>query len=131
MKDYHLVLKEISALAESVARGDLSKTLCETAQGEIGDSKRAVNNMIRSLRHFASEVTRVTHEVGTMGKLGGQANMDGIEGTWKELTDTVNEMADQLTHQTRNVASVTTAVTDGDMSQEIPVEAQGTLSLFA
>lgn len=118
-------------MTESVAKGDLSKTLIVTAQGEIGELKRTVNNMIDKLKHFTDEVSRVTYEVGTVGKLGEQAKIDGVEGIWKELTDTVNNMADQLTHQTRNVASVATAVTDGDMSQEIPLEAQGTQSLLS
>ena len=128
MDEYHLALKEISTVTKAVARGDLSKTLVVTGDGEIGKSKRTVNNMVGKLSHFASEVTRVAREVGTMGNLGGQSKIDGVEGTWKELTDTVNNMADQLTHQTRNVASVTIAVADGDLSQEIPVEAQGTQS---
>jgi len=126
--EYHLALKEISTVTKAVARGDLSKTLVVTGDGEIGKSKRTVNNMVGKLSHFASEVTRVAREVGTMGNLGGQSKIDGVEGTWKELTNTVNNMADQLTHQTRNVASVTIAVADGDLSQEIPVEAQGTQS---
>ena len=130
MEEYRLALKEICAVMKAVARGDLSKTLIVTEQGEIGKSKRTVNNMVGKLRHFASEVTRVTREVGTMGKLGGQAKIDGVEGTWKELTDTVNSMADQLTYQTRNVASVATAVADGDMNEEIPVDAQGTYTIF-
>jgi len=130
VNDYHLVLEEMCAVTEAVAKGDLSQTLSGTEQGELGNSKRTMNNMTSTLRRFASEVTRVTHEVGTMGKLGGQARLDGVEGTWKKLTDTVNNMAEQLTHQTRNVASVTTAVADGDMSKlVIPVEAQGMLSL--
>ena len=125
-------MKEICTAAEAVARGDLSKTISETSHGELGDPKRTMNNMTDTLRRFASEVTRVTHEVGTMGKLGGQARFDGVEGTWKDLTDTVNNMAEQLTHQTRNVASVTTAVADGNMSKlKIPVEAQGMLSLLS
>ena len=128
MDEYHLALKEISTVTKAVARGDLSKTLVVTGDGEIGKSKRTVNNMVGKLSHFASEVTRVAREVGTMGNLGGQSKIDGVEGTWKELTNTVNNMADQLTHQTRNVASVTIAVADGDLSQEIPVEAQGTQS---
>ena len=124
-------MKEIYTVTQAVARGDLSKTLIITAQDEIGKSKRAVNNMVYKLRHFVTEVTRVAREVGTMGKLGGQVNIDGVEGTWKELADTVNYMADQLTHQTRNVANVTIALADGDMSQGILVEAQGTQSLLS
>lgn len=124
-------MKEICAVTKAVARGDLSKTLIVTEQGEIDKSKRTVNNMVDKLKHFASEVTRVTREIGTMGKLGGQAKIDDVEGTWKELTDTINNMTDQLTHQTRNIASVTTAVAEGDMTQEIPVEAQGTQSLLS
>jgi osomolarity two-component system, sensor histidine kinase NIK1 len=132
VQDYQAILKELSAVTEAVTKGDLSKTLSGTSQGQLGDSKRTMNNMTGILRHFASEVTRVTHEVGTMGKLGGQASFDGVEGTWKELTETVNNMAEQLTHQTRNVASVTTAVADGDMTKlEMPAEAQGTLSLLS
>ena len=118
-------------MTQAVARGDLSKTLTVTAQDGIGKSKRTVNDMVYKLRHFVNEVTLVAHEVGTMGKLGGQVNINGVEGTWKELTDAVNTMADQLMHQTRNVGSVTIAVADGDMSQEIPVEAQGTQYLLS
>ena len=131
MEEYHLALKEICTVMKAVAQGDLSKTLIVTEQGEIGKSKRTANDMVDKLRHFASEVTRVTREIGTLGKLGGQAKIDDVEGTWKELTDTINNMTDQLTHQTRNIASVTTAVADGDMSQEIPMEAQGTQSLLS
>ena len=124
-------MKEISTVTQAVARGDLSKTLAVTAQDGISKSKRTVNNMVYKLRHFASEVTRVAREVGTMGKLGGQVNIDGVEGTWKELAHTINNMADQLTHQTRNVAGVTIALADGDMSQGIPFEGQGTQSLLS
>jgi methyl-accepting chemotaxis protein len=132
VKEYHVVLKEISAVTEAVAKGDLSKTFRGTTQGDFGELKRTMNNMTGTLRHFASELTRVTHEVGTMGELGGQASFDGVEGTWKELTETVNNMAEQLTHQTRNVASVTTAVADGDMTKlEVPVEARGTIFLLS
>lgn len=118
-------------MAQAVARGDLSKTLTVTAQDGIGKSKRTVNDMVNKLRHFANEVTRVAREVGTMGKLGGQVNINGVEGTWKELADTVNDMADQLTHQTRNVSSATIALADGNMSQGIPFEGQGTQSLLS
>ena len=124
-------MKEISTVTQAVARGDLSKTLPVTARDEIGKTMRTVNNMVYKLRHFATEVTRVAREVGTMGKLGGQVNIDGVEGTWKELADTVNKMVDQLTHQTRNVAGVTIALADGDMSQGIPFEGQGTQSLLS
>jgi len=118
-------------MAEAVARGELSKTLIETAQGETDEARRTVNKMIGKLRQFANEVLRVTHEVGSMGKLGERAKIEGVEGTWKEVTEAVNHMADQLTHQTRNVASITTAVAEGDTTQEIPAEAQGTpFSLF-
>jgi HAMP domain-containing protein len=126
-----LALKEISTVTRSVARGDLSKTLKITEQGEIERSKQIINTMVAKLNQFSSEVIRVTREVGTNGKLGGQANIDDVEGTWKELTVNVNTMAEQLTHQTRNVASITTAVTEGDMSKELKVEAQGTSNLLS
>jgi HAMP domain-containing protein len=126
-----LALKEISTVTRSVARGDLSKTLKITEQDEIERSKQIINTMVAKLNQFSSEVIRVTREVGTNGKLGGQANIDDVEGTWKELTVNVNTMAEQLTHQTRNVASITTAVTEGDMSKELKVEAQGTSNLLS
>jgi methyl-accepting chemotaxis protein len=130
MKDYRVLLKDICAVAEAVAKGDLSKTLTVTAEGEIDHAKRTVNKMVGTLSRFATEVLRAANEVGSKGNLGERAKLDDVEGSWKELTETVNNMADQLKHQTRNVASITTAVAEGDTTQEIPAEAQGTSFLI-
>jgi osomolarity two-component system sensor histidine kinase NIK1 len=118
-------LKDICAVAEAVTRGDLSQSLMVTAEDELDDAKRTVNIMVGKLCLFAAGVLRVTHEVGNLGKLGERARIEDVEGTWKEVTVTVNNMADQLKHQTRNVASVTKAVAAGDTTQVIPAEAQG------
>jgi HAMP domain-containing protein len=123
-------VRDVADVTTAVARGDLSKTITVTAQGEIDQLKQTVNNMVAKLNQFSSEVTRVAREVGTEGRLGGQAKIEGVEGTWKELTDNVNTMADRLTHQVRSIANVTTAISLGDLSQQIEVDAQGTLSPF-
>ena len=126
MEDYRVALKDIRTVAEAVARGELSKTLVVTGEGEIDDAKRTVNKMVGKLSQFSTDVLRVTQQVGSMGKLGERAKLNDVEGTWKELAVNVNKMADQLTRQTRNVSSVTTAVAEGDATvQEIPAEAQG------
>src|SRR5207245_5954958 len=101
----------------AVASGDLSKKITVDVRGEILQLKEAINTMVEQLRSFASEVTRVAREVGTEGKLGGQAVVPGVAGTWKDLTDSVNGLASNLTTQVRNIAEVTTAVARGDLSR--------------
>ena len=104
----------------AVASGDLSRKITVDVRGEILQLKEAINTMVDQLRSFASEVTRVAREVGTGGKLGGQAVVPGVAGTWKDLTDSVNAMASNLTSQVRNIAEVTTAVARGDLSRRSP-----------
>ncbi|MFL5813770.1 MAG: HAMP domain-containing protein, partial [Bdellovibrionia bacterium] len=116
---------EIARVIQSVAMGDLSQKINVEAQGDIKILKETINTMVDTLRSFSSEVTRVAKEVGTEGKLGGQADVKGVSGTWKELTDNVNGLASNLTDQVRNIAKVTTAVAMGDLSQKITVEARG------
>src|SRR5215467_7121213 len=118
-------VRNIAAVTTAVANGDLSKKLVLEAKGEILESKDTINTMVDQLNGFASEVTRVAREVGTEGKLGGQAAVPGVAGTWKDLTDSVNFMAGNLTAQVRNIAAVTTAVANGDLSKKIAVEARG------
>ena len=108
-----------------MARGDLSQKITVDARGEILELKSTVNTMVDQLSSFADEVTRVAREVGTEGKLGGQAEVKGVAGTWRDLTDNVNYMASNLTGQVRNIAQVTTAVAQGDLSQKITVDARG------
>src|SRR5690606_24309987 len=108
-----------------VARGDLSRKIGVTAQGEILQLKDTINTMVDQLNSFAAEVTRVAREVGTEGKLGGQATVPGVAGTWADLTDNVNAMASNLTSQVRNIAEVTTAVAKGDLSRKIGVDVKG------
>jgi signal transduction histidine kinase/HAMP domain-containing protein/CheY-like chemotaxis protein len=108
-----------------VARGDLSKKITVDVRGEILELKNTINTMVDQLRSFAAEVTRVAREVGTEGKLGGQADVRGVEGTWRDLTDSVNSMAGNLTGQVRNIAEVTTAVATGDLSKKITVDVKG------
>src|SRR2546421_713701 len=109
----------------AVAMGDLSKKITVDVRGEILQLKEAINTMVDQLRSFASEVTRVAREVGTEGKLGGQAIVPGVAGTWKDLTDSVNAMCGNLTAQVRNIANVTTAVARGDLSRKITVDVRG------
>ena len=109
----------------AVANGDLSKKITVDVRGEILQLKEAINTMVDQLRSFASEVTRVAREVGTDGKLGGQAIVPGVAGTWKDLTDSVNAMCGNLTDQVRNIAQVTTAVARGDLSRKITVDVRG------
>src|SRR5207253_2947980 len=109
----------------AVANGDLSKKITAEAQGEILELKSTINTMVDQVRSFASEVTRVAREVGTDGRLGGQAEVPGVAGTWKDLTDSVNAMASNLTGQVGNIADVTTAVAKGDLSKKITVEVRG------
>ncbi len=121
---------EVSRVLRAVAEGDLSQKVeleieGKTVQGEFFRIGSTVNRMVDQLRAFASEVTRVAKEVGTEGMLGGQANVPGVAGTWKDLTENVNGLADNLTSQVRNIALVTTAVANGDLSQKITVDAKG------
>jgi HAMP domain-containing protein/signal transduction histidine kinase/CheY-like chemotaxis protein len=118
-------VRNIAAVTTAVANGDLSKKITVDARGEILELKNTVNTMVDQLNSFASEVTRVAREVGTEGKLGGQADVRGVAGTWKDLTDNVNSMASNLTNQVRNIAAVTTAVANGDLSKKITVEVRG------
>ncbi len=118
-------VRNIAAVTTAVARGDLSKKITVDVNGEILELKNTINTMVDQLSSFASEVTRVAREVGTEGKLGGQADVKGIAGTWKDLTDSVNFMAGNLTGQVRNIAEVTTAVANGDLSKKITVDVKG------
>jgi len=118
-------VRNIAQVATAVANGDLSKKITVEARGEILELKDTVNTMVDQLNSFASEVTRVAREVGTEGKLGGQAVVKGVGGTWKDLTDNVNGMAGNLTSQVRNIALVTTAVANGDLSKKITVDVRG------
>ena len=118
-------VRNIAAVATAVANGDLSRKVTVDVKGEIQELKTTINKMVDQLRSFASEVTRVAREVGTEGKLGGQAQVEGVSGTWKDLTDSVNSMASNLTSQVRNIAQVTTAVANGDLSRKITVDVKG------
>ena len=118
-------VRNISEVTIAVANGDLSRKITVDVRGEILQLKEAINTMVDQLRSFASEVTRVAREVGTEGKLGGQAIVPGVAGTWKDLTDSVNAMATNLTGQVRNIAEVTTAVARGDLSRKITVDVKG------
>src|SRR5450432_3412260 len=118
-------VRNIAAVTTAVANGDLSKKITADARGEILELKDTINTMVDQLNGFASEVTRVAREVGTDGKLGGQAYVAGVGGTWKDLTDNVNSMASNLTGQVRNIAAVTTAVANGDLTKKITVDAKG------
>ena len=121
-------VRNIAAVTTAVARGDLSKKITVDVKGEILELKDTSNVMVDQLSSFASEVTRVAREVGTEGKLGGQANVSGVAGTWKDLTENVNQLAANLTNQVRAIAEVATAVTRGDLSRSIQVEARGEVS---
>src|SRR6266704_2276101 len=118
-------VRNIAAVTTAVARGDLSKKITVDVKGEILELKDTINTMVDQLSSFASEVTRVAREVGTEGKLGGQADVRGVAGTWKDLTDSVNFMAGNLTAQVRNIADVTKAVATGDLSKKITVDVRG------
>src|ERR1700709_978861 len=118
-------VRNIAEVTIAVANGDLSKKITVDVRGEILQLKEAINTMVDQLRSFASEVTRVAREVGTEGKLGGQAIVPGVAGTWKDLTDNVNLLAGNLTTQVRNIAQVTTAVARGDLSRKITVDVKG------
>ena len=118
-------VRNIADVTKAVAAGDLSKKITVDVKGEILELKNTVNTMVDQLRSFAAEVTRVAREVGTEGKLGGQADVQGVAGTWKDLTESVNFMAGNLTSQVRNIAEVTTAVAAGDLSKKITVDVKG------
>src|SRR5512138_2559379 len=118
-------VRNIAEVATAIANGDLSKKITVDVSGEILELKNTINTMVDQLNAFAGEVTRVAREVGTEGKLGGQAQVPGVGGTWKELTESVNQMAGNLTAQVRNIADVTTAVALGDLSRKITVDVKG------
>jgi HAMP domain-containing protein/signal transduction histidine kinase/CheY-like chemotaxis protein len=118
-------VRNIAEVTTAVARGDLSKKITVDVKGELLELKDTINTMVDQLRSFAAEVTRLAREVGTEGKLGGEADVQGVSGTWKDLTDSVNSMAGNLTAQVRNIADVTTAVANGDLSRKITVDVKG------
>jgi signal transduction histidine kinase/HAMP domain-containing protein len=124
-------VRNIADVTTAVAKGDLSKKITVDVKGEILELKNTINTMVDQLRSFAAEVTRVAREVGTEGKLGGQAVVEGVSGTWKDLTDSVNSMAGNLTDQVRGIAKVVTAVADGDLKQKLTVEAKGEIAALA
>src|SRR5205823_689009 len=118
-------VRNIALVTTAVANGDLSRKITVDAKGEILELKETINTMVDQLSSFAAEVTRVAREVGTEGRLGGQAQVEGVSGVWKGLTENVNQLAGNLTTQVRAIADVSTAVTQGDLTREITVEAQG------
>ena len=118
-------VRNIAEVTTAVANGDLSRKITVDVRGEVLELKNTINTMVDQLRSFASEVTRVAREVGTEGKLGGQARVEGVSGTWRDLTDSVNSMAGNLTSQVRNIADVTKAVANGDLSRQITVDVRG------
>src|ERR1700691_2506558 len=124
-------VRNIAEVTTAVANGDLSRKITVDVQGEILELKNTINTMVDQLRGFASEVTRVAREVGTEGKLGGQAFVPGVAGTWKDLTDSVNGMASNLTGQVRNIAEVAIAVANGDLKRKLMVEAKGEIAALA
>jgi HAMP domain-containing protein len=124
-------VRNIAEVTTAVARGDLSRKITVDVKGEILELKNTINTMVDQLNAFASEVTRVAREVGTEGKLGGQAAVPGVAGTWKDLTDTVNVMAANLTEQVRGIVKVVTAVADGDLNQNLTVKSKGEVAALA
>ena len=124
-------VRDIAAVTTAVARGDLTQKITVDVRGEVLELKNTINTMVDQLSGFADEVTRVATEVGTEGRLGGQALVPGVAGTWKHLTESVNSMARNLTSQVRDIAQVTTAVANGDLSQKISVEAKGEVAALA
>src|SRR5207244_3984097 len=118
-------VRNIAEVTTAVAMGDLTKKITVEVRGEILELKNTINVMVDQLNAFASEVTRVAREVGTEGRLGGQARVQGVDGVWKDLTDNVNQLAANLTTQVRNIAEVTTAVAKGDLTQKITVDVRG------
>src|SRR4029434_10561541 len=121
-------VRNIALVTTAVANGDLSKKITVDVKGEIAELKNTVNTMVDQLSSFASEVTRVAREVGSEGKLGGQAEVRGVGGTWKDLTDNVNSMAANLTTQVRGIAKVVTDVANGDLSKKITVDVRGEIA---
>src|SRR5437667_5303628 len=124
-------VRNIADVTTAVANGDLSKKITVDVKGEVRELKNTINTMVDQLRSFADEVTRVAREVGTEGKLGGQATVKGVSGTWKDLTDNVNFMAPNLTTQLRGIARVVTAVADGNLNQKFTIEAKGEVAALA
>src|SRR5207244_176760 len=124
-------VRDIAQVTTAVARGDLSQKITVDVKGEILELKNTINVMVDQLSSFADEVTRVAREVGTEGKLGGQAEVRGVSGTWKDLTDNVHFMDGNLIRQVRDIAQVATAVARGDLSQKITVEAKGEVAALA
>jgi len=124
-------VRNIAQVTTAVARGDLNQKITVDVKGEILELKNTINTMVDQLSSFADEVTRVAREVGTEGKLGGQARVEGVSGTWRDLTENVNVMASNLTDQVRNIAQVATAVANGDLEQKITVEAKGEVAALA
>src|SRR5688572_9224066 len=118
-------VRNIADVTKAVAAGDLSRKITVDVKGEVLELKTTINTMVDQLRSFAAEVTRVAREVGTEGRLGGQADVQGVSGTWKDLTESVNFMAGNLTSQVRNIADVTKAVAAGDLSRKITVDVKG------
>src|SRR5436853_3382000 len=121
-------VRNIAEVTTAVAKGDLSKKITVDVKGEILELKSTINTMVDQLNAFAEEVTRVAREVGTEGKLGGQAQVKGVAGTWKDLTDNVNMMASNLTNQVRGIAKVVTAIAKGNVKQKLTVEARGEIA---
>src|SRR5207244_621638 len=124
-------VRNIAEVTTAVARGDLSRKITVDVKGEILELKNTINTMVDQLNAFASEVTRVAREVGTEGKLGGQGDVPGVAGTWKDLTDTVNVMAANLTEQVRGIVKVVTAVANGDLKQNLTVKSKGEVAALA
>src|SRR5207302_157692 len=124
-------VRNIADVTKAVATGDLSRKITVDATGQTSDLKDTINTMVDQLRSFAAEVTRVAAEVGTEGKLGGQADVKGVAGTWKALTDSVNTMASNLTNQVRSISSAATAIAGGDLSRKITVSARGEIAELA
>src|SRR5207248_147906 len=124
-------VRNIAEVTTAVAKGDLSKKITVDVKGEILELKSTINTMVDQLNGFASEVSRVAREVGSDGKLGGQAQVPGVAGTWKDLTDNVNAMAANLTNQVRGIAQVVTAVAKGDLKRKVAFEAKGEIAALA
>ncbi|WP_143064718.1 methyl-accepting chemotaxis protein, partial [Streptomyces colonosanans] len=118
-------VRNISQVAAAVANGDLTRTVTIEARGEVAQLADTFNTMVKTLSSFADQVTKVAREVGTDGILGGQAHVPGVAGTWKDLTESVNRMASNLTGQVRNIAMVTTAIAKGDLTKKIDIDARG------
>src|SRR6202011_2378686 len=121
-------VRNIAQVTTAVAKGDLTRKITVEVRGELLELKDTINTMVDQLGSFADEVTRVAREVGTDGKLGGQAKVEGVSGTWKDLTDSVNSMASNLTGQVRNIADVTKAVAAGDLRRKVVFEGKGVIA---